>query len=253
MCLLVCKPANVNPNIRELYDLYIKARRVNDDGFGFAYAKNGDVWSYRTIDKLTYLDFADLVKDMDGTPAILHWRWATGGYIDKDNCHPFLIYDAMGKPIAMAHNGIMDFPEIEGKSDTRQLAEALEGQESEVIRKILDEFSDKGNKLASLDGDGKLVIHDSAKVGYWDKDGLWYSNYSHEAWSTKSTTTCGIGFKPSDPQPVTTIDDDEKWLQSLCFDYGYDGVRKMIDDLEMKEAIRFANSETYDDDTIISD
>lgn len=78
-----------------------KAWTQHRDGAGFAYLDGKKV----VIEKgfMTSDDMKTRLKalnNLKNTKAILHWRYATHGTVDKTNCHPFKIADG-----ALVHNG----------------------------------------------------------------------------------------------------------------------------------------------------
>lgn len=179
MCLLICKPKGIS--IPEEY--LMKGYVGNSHGTGFAYVKDGTV----IIDK-GYFDYKKfltsyLEKTNNQTKAALvHFRFATHGAKDVDNCHPFKV----GR-FAMAHNGVMrEFGYSEKRSDTAILAQhlnVLAGYNNEIIKSqglfnFLGDCISMTNKIAFLDVDESFyILHE--RSGHWD-DGVWYSNLGYK-------------------------------------------------------------------------
>src|SRR6185295_7173865 len=99
MCIAIYKPEGLVSPEKNLAESF----RCNKDGAGFA------LWDGKkvTISKgfFTYQQFLDAwkaVSQAENTKALVHFRVATHGTIDTDNCHPFQLKDG-----ALIHNGII--------------------------------------------------------------------------------------------------------------------------------------------------
>jgi len=114
-------------------------------------------------------------------PMIIHFRIATSGRIDEDNCHPFQVTP----DIVMAHNGILDNAEPTSTiSDTRVfIGEVL----SDLPEGFLWNYGIQ-RLISGFIGDSKLVFLDrygmyrfvNENLGHWDKHhSNWFSNYSY--------------------------------------------------------------------------
>ena len=174
MCLLITKPRGIHIPDDYLYSGY----EINSHGAGFAIAKDNKVQIHKGF--FTFESFLKAYKKMtedQELPALIHFRLATSGYKDKDNCHPFQV-----GPYAMGHNGIINsLSDSYIKSDTRLLADKLHYAIKDVpdllddptFLENLEEFIGY-NKIAFLRPDGDFIIlHE--KAGSWD-GGVWYSN-----------------------------------------------------------------------------
>ena len=133
-----------------------------------------------------------LVPHMD-KPMLIHFRWATHGLVDKDNCHPFKV----APDLAMIHNGIISG--IEGvdalTSDTNAFVKHYVGPMnrgnpriiySEYGKLVLEKLIGSGSKLVFLNKKGKAVIINES-AGNWE-NGVWYSNDSHLHLQVRYTT-----------------------------------------------------------------
>jgi len=159
MCLAILKPENQKVDEFHMQTAFDN----NDDGAGFAYVEKGKV----VIEKgfMTFKPFWEaLVPHMD-KPMLIHFRWATHGLVDKDNCHPFKV----APDLAMIHNGIISG--IEGvdalTSDTNAFVKHYVGPMnrgnpriiySEYGKLVLEKLIGSGSKLVFLNKKGKAVI-----------------------------------------------------------------------------------------------
>lgn len=184
MCLLTFIPENID------FD-YNKARisaKSNPDGFGFAIHAGIAIIKDHDMDfEKLWLRWEDLRKIYRGS-ALFHFRIATHGETNIDNCHPF---DVDGKPdTVIAHNGILPLtmPIHDTRSDTKLFAEivlpAIGGVETLDIPEKLEELENWaiGNKLVVLTTNEKskynwYIINE--KLGHWN-DGMWWSNSSYK-------------------------------------------------------------------------
>ena len=252
MCLLVAKPAETPMDYDVLWELYESARKVHRDGFGLAYAKNGIVCRYRTMDKMSKDELVQMLKGGADCPLLLHWRLGTHGSRNKENCHPFFVKTSDGSTFALGHNGVVSdvYSHNTTKSDTAMLAELLEGKHREEAKAELNKRSSYCNKFVTLFPDGELNIHDEKNMGHWD-NGIWFSNRMHtyqgREWdysggynqsyvggSYSGTTTTALSTSKS-LVSMSTYDENEKRMRRLCDTYGMDVIRSLIDDIEFEE------------------
>lgn len=168
----------------------------NPDGAGIAYWRPGmqRVIIHKGFMKLkalkTVLNELMLGKD---DLMLLHFRWATHGYVDSGNCHPFplsskphILRTLQGEfPTAIAHNGVFgSMPCHETLSDTQKfIAKILcnplivAGLDNPAVKELIRGYCGTSSKLAFLKA-GKMSL-----IGEWDKDektGLIYSNNDYE-------------------------------------------------------------------------
>ncbi|SKA33139.1 Glutamine amidotransferases class-II [Chitinophaga eiseniae] len=154
----------------------------NPDGAGIAYYDSGTIKITKEMDCVDrlYESYRTLRKH-NRHPMILHFRIATSGSVDADNCHPFEV----GYGMVMAHNGIIDNVSPTATiSDTRIfISEILNYLPEDFlynagIRELIGGFIDS-SKLVFLDRYGMYHIINE-RLGHWDDDhSNWYSNYSY--------------------------------------------------------------------------
>lgn len=166
----------------------------NDDGAGFAYAKNNHI-----IIEKGFFDVEELIKSYnevpDYCPHILHFRKTSKGTTNAYNCHPFLPHPN----IAFAHNGTLSSVESDiNFSDTYNLSskiltdifkdEGVAMMERASFQWLITEAMGRFNKLAFLTNQGRiLIINEDATGAHWDctnTSDIWYSNYSYMFYTT---------------------------------------------------------------------
>ena len=91
MCVAIVKPSGVPIPERNVLKICFKN---NPDGAGFAYCRNGK--NYICKGFFTFSHFWNALMSANikkNEAALIHFRVATHGNIDKFTCHPFLITD----------------------------------------------------------------------------------------------------------------------------------------------------------------
>lgn len=200
MCLLTFIPAGVE------FD-YARARKSaisNPDGFGFAIHAGVAIIKDHDMDfEKLWIRWTDLRKSYFNSVAMFHFRIATHGTLDVDNCHPFDVGNTLD--VVLGHNGILPLamPVHEVRSDSKLFAEiilpamggvcALDNRET---FKNLEEWA-FGSKLVILSADPKslydwYIINESD--GYWDY-GMWWSNKSYIYSYAPAYVDYGYGWK----------------------------------------------------------
>lgn len=178
MCLIIFAPKSTSIPSKYITNAFAH----NDDGAGVSYVRDGQVVIEKGFFKVEELQAA-LFRIGNDTPRIIHFRYATLGAVNTENCHPFPLTASGG---AVAHNGPCVHDDYQGdakRSDSRHLAEdLLDGFDQATlfkVRGLLDGFVNSGNKLAFLFPDeSHLIVNE--KLGVWRKN-IWLSNtYSVE-------------------------------------------------------------------------
>src|SRR5271157_5457445 len=119
MCLLITSDTGKLPDS----DLVLSAWNQNPDGFGLVYADNGQLTVHKGLE-LSQLQ--SVLPDALDHPYMLHFRWATHGTVNTDNCHPFRV---IRKQLYMAHNGILPIKIVNPQmSDTWHLAKHIQSE-----------------------------------------------------------------------------------------------------------------------------
>lgn len=191
MCLALYKPAKTKPD----KEAYRNGFENNDHGAGFAAIAEGGLIIAKGFFK--FKKFWKAFAPYADCPAIVHFRLATHGKHDEDNCHPFAIADNL----AMIHNGILNIctKDDKTKSDTwhyvEKILKPLHAKQPEFYSdpeiRFLGESAIAGSKFIFLRSDGDVCIWNE-DAGSWAEDGHWYSNDSYKArsiFSSRSTSS----------------------------------------------------------------
>lgn len=177
MCLLV-----VNQNKTGITEAQFNAAHTaNPDGFGIAYRNaQGTIKIYKDLRgaKPAYAAYRK-IREKNSGAFLLHFRIATHGLVDLDNCHPFQV----SEKLVFAHNGIINLEsEDPTQSDTAAFCQILQGLPIGFLdneaSKVLIALAIGNSKLAFLDDTGKVTIINE-KLGHWNA-GEWYSNASYQ-------------------------------------------------------------------------
>lgn len=138
MCVIIYKDKKTSIE----FETMRLASNTNPDGVGVA-INDGETWTIKKYMYPSRQQLKTLCNNLKDKEAILHFRIATSGGINIDNCQPFLFDD--NKQV-LFHNGVIY--SLNGisshKSDTRLLIDIL-GKEKEDISDILFNISEKSN------------------------------------------------------------------------------------------------------------
>ena len=212
MCLAIYKP--VGEYIPENY--LENGFEMNSDGAGFAY-RNGD----NIVIEKGFFRFESFIKAwrrVSAKQALIHFRWATSGKKDIDNCHPFIFNK--GKYV-MIHNGVLSHRTEPEKSDTVCFVQDVLEPMSKTYgfnpktKSILEKHIGRGNKIAVMSKTGKVhFLNEDA--GHW-LDKVWYSN---DSYTDSYTKWCSASYTYDDTPLFWRVDDtdttnsQEKWWES---------------------------------------
>lgn len=200
MCLLIASPEGRKIPHKHLRVGYAS----NPQGAGFCYAKEGKIFIEKGF--FTFDSFIKAFGKINGKyPALIHFRWATSGGTNTENCHPWEIDENH----AMAHNGILwEFDKLNPqKSDTGNFVDFVfkpmfaanpTQYKENFVKYLISESIGKGNKIAILSSAGEVTIYNE-ESGNWS-GGNWYSNYDYlPAKVTSNTGSFGVtGFRSFD-------------------------------------------------------
>ena len=192
MCIAI-----LNTNKKLTQDQLLNSYLRNSDGAGLMWSKNGILKTYVNTMENGIEDFWDFVDKYDEAwldtmrhPAPnasvgVHFRLATHGAINKDNCHPF-VYEQSGMPIAIMHNGILSgYDSDYDTSDTQRFVERfllknkLNPWAGNHHRKAIEaEVKRAGyNKIIFMNDKGQTFIAGEHLGNY--EQGSWFSNYGY--------------------------------------------------------------------------
>ena len=157
MCVILYKDQKTNldfETVRLAYD-------TNPDGVGVA-INDGTTWTIKKYMYPSKQQLKSLCNNLQDKEAILHFRIATSGGINIDNCQPFLFDNDQQ---VIFHNGVIY--SLNGissqKSDTRLLIDILE-KEKQAISNILFNISEKSNnKFVLIDHNNDVQFYGDFK------------------------------------------------------------------------------------------
>jgi hypothetical protein len=198
MCLLHTSHPDTVLTRADIVDYYSH----NSDGVGVMYSEMGEdgrkhLVVKKALPKTPEEAWQFYLNNIKGREALVHWRWATHGHVNLDNCHPYpIVPDTEERPLYMMHNGILQIGNAEdpAKSDTWHFIREYLGPLFDPLRggdvslafrepfiKMLTKFAGYSNKLAFMDNEGNIALTD--REGWHEENGILYSNTY--AWSPK--------------------------------------------------------------------
>ena len=209
MCIAILKTKDGNITDEQLLNCFDN----NPDGAGIAYTKDNKIFIVKGIfDAKQFVEeYHKAVAEADGA-MLVHCRIGTSGFKDYTNCHPHVVSDEC----VMIHNGILsiDVPKGSKVSDTVLYVEQYlkplpkDFMLNDGIMSLITDHIGAGNKFVFLNNRGDFSIANE-KAGHW-KNGVWFSNYSYEAYSFY---TKGYKGKSKAYSPYTSYwdEDDYEW------------------------------------------
>ena len=209
MCIAILKTKDGNITDEQLLNCFDN----NPDGAGLAYTKDNKIFIVKGIfDAKQFVEeYHKAVAEADGA-MLVHCRIGTSGFKDYTNCHPHVVSDEC----VMIHNGILsiDVPKDSKVSDTVLYVEQYlkplpkDFMLNDGIMSLITDHIGAGNKFVFLNNHGDFSIANE-KAGHW-KNGVWFSNYSYEAYSFY---TKGYKGKSKAYSPYTSYwdEDDYEW------------------------------------------
>jgi hypothetical protein len=259
MCVAIVKPRNKGIKKRHLKACY----DGNPHGCGFAYAHKGTVEIVKGV--WNWEEFWAKYKELSHHSLLIHFRWATSGDKDDDNCHPWTMQQ--GK-YALIHNGVLSIKRsYKSLSDTGNwvklvmepmLASGVPFNDPAFVF-LVEEAIGSFNKFAVMDGKGQVCIYNEQQ-GEWHR-GVWFSNDGYKtpkvrtvsqglyggAWHYGGTET-PMGYKTTASPATgasleawrkTNVEPTLPWREREEF---LDAVQEAMEELNMdkSEAIDFA-------------
>ena len=185
MCVIIAKSSSAQHPTTEVIDA-CWAR--NPDGAGFAYANvEGGVSIIKGLMTLDALKAA--LAPLLAIPTsfyVLHFRIGTHGGNTAENTHPFWTTE---NEVALVHNGVLPMSREtqimgEGRSDTRSFVEDVVAgfpdgwQHLPAYQHLVEEYMGGGNKMATVDKDGIVLLNAKA----WTEDSDTKLRYSNTHW-----------------------------------------------------------------------
>src|SRR6185369_9475158 len=102
MCIAI-----LNKTEKELSKKTLKTCwRNNNDGAGLLYVENGELKVFKELTnfKTLFREYRRILEEIKPKYIVLHFRIATSGGINIENCHPFLVDEKLG----FVHNGVIN-------------------------------------------------------------------------------------------------------------------------------------------------
>ena len=209
MCIAILKTKDGNITDEQLLNCFDN----NPDGAGLAYTKDNQIIVVKGIfDAKQFVEeYHKAVAEADGA-MLVHCRIGTSGFKDYTNCHPHVVSDEC----EMIHNGILsiDVPKDSKVSDTVLYVEQYlkplpkDFMLNDGIMSLITDHIGAGNKFVFLNNRGDFSIANE-KAGHW-KNGVWFSNYSYEAYSFYTKGYKGKS-KVYSPYASYWDEDDYEW------------------------------------------
>jgi glutamine amidotransferase len=173
MCLAIFSPKGNTVSRKHLENGF----DGNSDGAGFCFAQSGKIEIRKGF--FDFESFYAAFEPVAHLPCLVHFRYATHGSINPDNCHPFPI---LGDKFGMIHNGIIQIEPLPGRSDSHAFAERIlapvlnagVSPDSPALKFLVEKTIGSGNKICLLSGTGKATIYNES-CGEWHR-GAWFSN-----------------------------------------------------------------------------
>lgn len=203
MCIAILKPIGAEITDEEIRNCAYS----NAQGGGYAFVgRKNRMWirkGFFDVNKFIEAYREDERKFGHTSPALLHFRIATGSKVNEENCHPFAF-----KHGALIHNGWF-FPSTHEKSDTRILTERvgdwLTKERAIAHKEELSKYFGH-NKVVLLYRDKTAVIFNE-KAGTWH-NGVWFSNTGFRSGSVgvrpgPGGSTCAVGTASIRGVPAT--------------------------------------------------
>ena len=182
MCIIVVQPKNKKISRTTLEICYAN----NPDGAGYMFSYNGRLFvrkGFFTFDSFYQAYKLDHIDNGTHSTFVLHFRIATHGLLDKNNCHPHRISNSL----AFAHNGIFNrVKHIQAKKTKSDSIRAgiifkqlpADWYKLKGLRLLVEDFFINNNSYgAFLDGSGEVWLTDKKN---WQKNrGIFYSNSTY--------------------------------------------------------------------------
>ena len=170
MCLIAYNPTGTMLDRAVIHT----ANEINSDGIGVMSAAGVVKFMGKRKGK-KLRRYLQTVLVPQSLPYAVHFRYATHGAVNEDNCHPFAIPDGRGY---LMHNGVISWCGYDAhKSDTAVFTSMLDDfthSRDIAMRNELAKLIGYGSKLCIMDSDYQFsLVNEDA--GEWIS-GVWYSN-----------------------------------------------------------------------------
>ena len=183
MCIAIYQDSSIKGSKKIPYSHFKESFENNNDSVGIMYKnpqKNNMVIVRRELRKLKTIYHEYLKAYKLRTEIAIHFRIATSGGVNLDNCHPFTFTDVNDKRGALIHNGVIPI-EIEDKRycDTYHFTRLFDKQKinKEMVQSIVKPVPLNGSKIILFTPEQTIFINKEAGV---EENGVWYSNTSYK-------------------------------------------------------------------------
>jgi len=218
MCIAILNSPKFALPKKTIYNSY----KNNSDGTGFIWTEGGVLRTHKTMEgaKKVWQFYKSLRSRVSGY-IVLHFRIATSGGVNIENCHPFIVNDNL----AFVHNGVISGLGSLKQSDTNEFCEFyLKKMPSDFL-----EYSGITKMIEEVIGHSKLVFLDSEDnptiinhdMGHFDEHGNWYSNTTYQYsynYGSYGSYYGGYGVdyskKWGNEYWEDEGDDDKKWVRN---------------------------------------
>jgi hypothetical protein len=225
MCIAIYQ----SPGCKLPKEQMVESWKSNPDGGGFAYFnEHGDIVIEKdmTLDGMLYKYECAVDRYAQSSPFAVHFRIATHGGVNIDNCHPFRV----SEQTALIHNGIIPVlfaSKTDPRSDTKVFVDdylpklPADWMDDESLMDLVETYIG-ASKLVILSSAGKYdsyIANESA--GHWSEDEkFWYSNGSYKpaskmSWGKPGQLTLGCDIK---------AEDEDDYIIAQCVMCGYNSV-----------------------------
>jgi len=174
LCIAILQNEGAKLTRREIKNCWTN----NPDGAGIAWVQDGEIKTHKEIIsfKRFYKSYRDIAGNYgESSKMLVHFRWATHGYVNIENCHPHLVNNRL----SFVHNGIIDIETAADKSDTVAFNER-------ILKYLPDNFIHRKRTMKHVENRAKSILifldsDNSSKIigedkGIWDNN-RWFSNY----------------------------------------------------------------------------
>lgn len=205
MCIAISKPINKKLD----KSIYEKCFSNNDDGAGFAFILDGELYTAKGF--FTFEEFWEHFEPLEDKAQVIHFRVGTSGGNNAENCHPWRVSD----DLIFVHNGTLPINKTNYQlSDTGNfnddILKPLYEKDPDFWKRpefkwMIENSIGANNKLILLGKDGEVRIFNES-AGVWEGD-VWFSNTSYRAFGKKhcsynvnnyhNTTTTKYNTSPS--------------------------------------------------------
>lgn len=249
MCIAIYKPKSIVIPFSTLN----RAFQANSDGAGFAVRQHNTVTIHKGY--MTFSAFKTAYRKYAAEECLIHFRFATMGTINTENCHPFALPDGS----AMIHNGHFAGFGSPLISDTNEWCSTVLSPlvrkypgivKNWAMRELLEQAIGH-SKVVILPTSGKAIILNEHK-GFW-KDGAWFSakvpSKAELLYETRYYSSLFKGKNTPSKHEAPLAREDDPTLCSVCQEtlQGYDtmGYYRMCDYCGSERDISYIQKESY--------